>query len=361
MPDTAASTDQQRVAELRVTGQLMTLDAGLFCILHKAQPADQHGLPGVRISLAPGPSANGVAISGFREDGWLASSGDAALVRVTQGPAQILVTVYQSPGSTVPAPSLQVLRLTEDEPLAAAPQLARPQAALPAPAPPAQTPPVQTPPVQTPPVQAPPAEPVATAAEPREIAAHVQQRGDIVGAIGAWVGDRGSARWIEGFGIAPLAGIPAEEIEYQAVLGRGWLSPWAEGGQFCGSRGMALPILGLCVRLRGAAAQAFELRLTASFVDGTTIGPVGSGEPCEAASLAPLEAFLLELHRRPAQARPAAVQVARAASAKPSKPVTRAPVKAAARPAAKAPAKTAPKAKAAPAGRAKAAPPKRRR
>ena len=59
----------------------------------------------------------------------------------------------------------------------------------------------------------------------------------------------------KGFAIAPVADGPAEDIEYQAVLGRGWLSPWVEGGQFCGSRGMALPMLGLRVRLRGAGAE----------------------------------------------------------------------------------------------------------
>ena len=34
-----------------------------------------------------------VSISGFRADGWLSGVGDAALVRVLGGPAQVLVTV----------------------------------------------------------------------------------------------------------------------------------------------------------------------------------------------------------------------------------------------------------------------------
>ena len=109
----------------------------------------------------------------------------------------------------------------------------------------------------------------------------MQQRGDVTVPLGEWIGERGSKRWIEGFGIAPPEGCAAEDIEYQAVLGRGWLSPWAEGGQYCGSRGMALPILGLRVRLRGAAAETHDVRLRASFVDGTEIGPVGDGAPCE--------------------------------------------------------------------------------
>jgi hypothetical protein len=131
----------------------------------------------------------------------------------------------------------------------------------------------------------------AAAAEPPEVAAHIQLQGDMFGRLGDWIGEAGSQRWIEGFALAPRGDIHPDEIEYQAVLGRGWLSPWAEGGQFCGSRGMALPILGLRVRLRGAALATHSIEVSASFTDGTAVGPVGAGEPCEAASLAPLEAF----------------------------------------------------------------------
>ena len=113
--------------------------------------------------------------------------------------------------------------------------------------------------------------------------------------IGDWIGEPGSQRWIEGFAVAPRREVQIADIEYQAVLGRGWLSPWAEGGQYCGSRGMALPILGLRARLRGAAASTHVLEISATFTDGSKVGPVGGGEPCEADSLAPLEAFQLTL------------------------------------------------------------------
>ena len=89
-----------------------------------------------------------------------------------------------------------------------------------------------------------------------------------------------------------------EDIEYQAVLGRGWLSPWVEGGKFCGSRGMALPLLGMRIRLKGSAAASYDCSYAATFVDGTTIGPVAAGEACEAESLAGLEAFQVVLRRR---------------------------------------------------------------
>jgi len=109
---------------------------------------------------------------------------------------------------------------------------------------------------------------------------------------------RGSKNWIEGFGIMPPAGMAPRDIEYQAVLGRGWLSPWVEGGKFCGSRGMALPILGIRVRLLGSAAETHDCVYSATFVDGTAIGPVRNGEACEAESLAPIEAFQVELQSK---------------------------------------------------------------
>ncbi|MDE2333495.1 MAG: hypothetical protein KGK10_03045, partial [Rhodospirillales bacterium] len=127
-----------------------------------------------------------------------------------------------------------------------------------------------------------------------EVLAHVQARGDVTVPLGAWMGEKGSGRWIEGFAIAP-EGVAAADIEYQAVLGKGWLSPWVEGAQFCGSRGMALPVLGLRVRLRNEISKTRSLRLEASFVDGSSAGPVGDGEVCESASLAPLEAFRIEM------------------------------------------------------------------
>lgn len=261
-----AASGQGRVTELRVSGNLMTLDTGLFCVFPipgSPLPDPTTGLPGVRVSQAPGlagrPAA--VSISTFRDDGWL--DGSAALVRVTEGPAQVLVTIYQSPKQTrETAPRLQVMRL--DVP----------------PAPPVQ-------PVVTP----------VAGPEPEAIA-HVQGTGDVGGQIGDWIGTRGSGLWVEGFGIAPQADISAECIEYQAVLGRGWLSPWVDGGKFCGSRGMALPLLGLKLRLKGEAATHFDCSYSATFVDGSAIGPVAAGELCEAESLAALEAFQIEFHPR---------------------------------------------------------------
>ena len=262
------------VTELQVSAHLMLLEAGVYCVYHSpgSPPPDPvTGLPGARLSLPPGQTAQGVSITGFSDDGWLGALDAAALIRVTRGPAQVLMTIYQAVGSTQP-PRLQVTKLVEGL-----------QAAAVGPAAVSVLDARET-------VE--PASPVLDA----EITAHIQHRGDVPARLGSWVGDRGSHRWVEGFALAPgNTGIAAADLEYQAVLGRGWLSPWAEGTQYCGSRGMALPILGLRVRLRGKAAASHVVRVTGTFTDGTTVGPVGSGEGCEAESLAPLEAFCVEL------------------------------------------------------------------
>ncbi len=280
MSQSSPTSNQKMVTELKVSGHLMLLDPGLFCVFHSpgGTPADpQTGLPGVRITRPPTARADSLSISTFDADGWLGGEGNAALVRVKGAPSQVLVTIYQTVNSTAEAPKLQVLRLSEASPAAPA------QASVQAPA--AAPPPAE---VAAP---APPAEPPGKP----EVAAHVQRRGDVLTRLGDWMGVRGSQNWIEGFAIAPSRFVEPADIEYQAVLGKGWLSPWAEGGTYCGSRGMALPILGLRVRLKNDASERYEVRLSATFTDGTAIGPVDATETAETASLAPLEAFLVEI------------------------------------------------------------------
>jgi hypothetical protein len=248
----------------------------------------------VRISLPPGTDSRPdcVQILTFRDDGYLSGLGDAALVRISNGPAHILVTSYLAPDHPEAAPALQVVRLLDGA----------------APAPGQQAPaggPTHV-----------PAAPSQTAPEVMDMVAHIQGRGDVGAHLGDRLGEVGSKRWIEGFAIAPTRNVAPADIEYQAVLGRGWLSPWVEGGEFCGSRGMALPVLGLRVRLRGDAARDYECSYSASFTDGTQVGPVAGGESCEAESLAPLESIELVITPR------AAAAEEKPAAAKPAKPAS---------------------------------------
>jgi hypothetical protein len=250
------------VQELRVTAHMMSLPSGLFCFVNEAAGTREDGMPGVRVSPPPSGAQN-VEITGFRPDGWLNADGDAALVRVRKGPAQVLVTIYQLPNLPESAPKLQVRQL-----LGA----------------------VEMPTGGTAAAEIPAAS---------DMVAHIQSRGDVGAAFGTWLGDPGSSLWIEGFSLHAPKGIDPKDLSYQALLGRGWLSPWAEAGEYCGSRGMALPLLGLRVRLSGAAAAQYDLLCSASFVGGGTAGPVGNDETCEDEALAPLEAFQLTLVPKP--------------------------------------------------------------
>jgi hypothetical protein len=264
-PDAASQAQSAgRVTELRVSANLMTLETGVYCVFPapgSRSPDPATGLPGVRITRCPGMAGRpeAVSISTFREDGWLDNT--AALVRVSDGPAQVLVTIYQAAGQPAEfAPRLQVLRLAGD------PAVAGSEAAA-----------------------------AATKERDAEVMAHVQGAGDVPGQFGDWIGKRGSRAWIEGFGISDKGPIAPGEMEYQGVLGRGWLSPWVDNGKFCGSRGMALPLLGLNVRLKGAAAKEYTVRYSATFIDGSAVGPTDEGTACEAPGLSPMEAFQIEL------------------------------------------------------------------
>src|SRR5689334_13321542 len=105
---------------MKVSGHLINLDTGLFCLFQSPAAARAHdgsGLPSIQVSLPPPANAqpNGVTVCTVHPEGWLSTPNDAALVRVIRGPAQVLVTIYQSPGQGLQrAPKLQVLQLSSN-------------------------------------------------------------------------------------------------------------------------------------------------------------------------------------------------------------------------------------------------------
>lgn len=264
-----ARPTENRVQELRASAHLMTLDTGTFCLVNGSPKLAEDNVSGVRVSVTD-PGDPNVTIAGFRSDGWLTAGGNSALIRVLSGPAQILITIYQHIGASAEnAPKLRVLRLSE--PVAEGPASNGTPAVTGI------------------------RRPVMVLTEPHDIIAHVQRAGDTGRAFGEWVGTPGSQAAIEGFSLTAPKDLEPGDLTYQAVLGRGWMSPWSESGQFCGSRGMALPILGLKVKLSEAAAQHYDLRYSASFVDGTKLENLRSEDVCETPSLAALEAVRIEL------------------------------------------------------------------
>ena len=288
----SAPDDQSQSTSLGVSSRLIRLAPGIFSLSLMPGPTDRGaGLPAVRVSLPPGPSGRreAVSVSTFRGDGWLTTDDEPALFRVLPAGAEVLVTLYWSTvdGAAAP-PALKLVRLNPEgavgaqfdttggarSGIPAAPDQIAGHAGSPAPGFPA--------------------------ARTAEVIAHIEGIGDFDGRFGDWVGIRGSGRAIEGFSLAPRQGISAEDFEIRAVLGRDWLSPWLPGGSFCGSRGLALPLRGFCLRLHPAAAARYDVACFARFVDGAEVGPVGSDRVCAAPNLAALEAFQVLLRPRAA-------------------------------------------------------------
>jgi hypothetical protein len=121
-----------------------------------------------------------------------------------------------------------------------------------------------------------------TAALPVIQLVHLQGLGDLQAAAPQWVGRPGSGRQMEGFAILPSLDLAPEDIEYQAILGEDWSTPWVRGAEFCGSRNMGIALLGVRIRLVGPAAQLFECRYWGCFVNAGVIGPRTEGEVCDA-------------------------------------------------------------------------------
>ena len=261
--------DPTQIPGMNVASRTIRLDPGLFALSLPQGPSDPAlGLPAARVSLPPGPPGpaghrGAVRILASRDDGWMTIGDEPTLLRAPPGGGHAMVTLYWA-GATAP-PAMKLERVTTDAPAAALPRGTVPGSGA-----------------------------QGLASQP-EIVAHIEGHGDTDGRFGEWVGRRGSGRAIEGFSLTPRMGLTPEDFEIRAVLGRDWLSPWLPGGHFCGSRGLALPLRGFCLRLRSQAAARMDFVCMARFVDGSEIGPAGSGQVCAAPSFAPLEAFQIGL------------------------------------------------------------------
>jgi hypothetical protein len=135
--------------------------------------------------------------------------------------------------------------------------------------------------------------------------AHIERTGDIAVPGGAWAGQPGRSGALEGFAITPSGGVRPEDIEYQAILGSDWTTPWLAGGEFCGSRGLSLPLLGVRIRLRGEAAKSHQCAYWGSFAGAGEIGPALDGAVC-AKGGATMESLRVVLSRRAATPQPSA-------------------------------------------------------
>lgn len=130
-----------------------------------------------------------------------------------------------------------------------------------------------------------------------EYLAHVQNLGDVLSDASGWAGSPGSTLHVEGLLMFPVPEVPPGELVYQVVPAGGAESSWASAGEFCGSTGALLPIVGFRICLLGASAERFRLTYSATFIDGSRCGPLAGGELCGTTTLSPVEAVSVALVR----------------------------------------------------------------
>ncbi len=255
-------------SKLVASAQVMNFGPGTYSVDLAPQPVliGQDGLaaPCVRLDTLRhnGPAPASAFISPLSDSDFILPGGPSAFVRVAgEGLAPVLMTVYRLENTA--SPEIRVRLLGQDAPL---------------PIEPAGKPTIP--------------ESVGLAAG-AALLVHVEGIGDTSVRMGEWAGENGSGLALEGFAIRPGTLLSPEEVEYQGTLGLEWDTPWFTSDEFCGSRGMALPLIGVRIRTLGEAAQQTVCRVWASFVGKGERGPFVQGALC-ACDGAAIEALRVE-------------------------------------------------------------------
>lgn len=273
---------------LSATVEILPLVKGLYLFSVQATVPQRIGddheltLPALQVALGPGTPAHHVEFMyGPRTEGaWLCERRDTIVVKVKEASTILMMTSVQLPGM---APlEVEIKRL--DNPGSTVSRAGRAQ---PQPAPePARAAIAQQIPLRPVPAPAAPASavPPPTWHSQRSIklniAAHVQNRGDMSFGESQWAGAVGQHLAIESFTITPLEALPPEMIEYKAVTATGMETPWVAGGAPCGTRGMRLPLVGFAIRIKPPASASYTCEYGATLVSGKSTGPSRDGTPC---------------------------------------------------------------------------------
>jgi GT2 family glycosyltransferase len=269
---------------LSASVQVLPLQTGLYLFSVKATssgPANTDGqlsLPAMHVGLGPGVRSDQVEfIAGPSTHGaWLFSAGDLLVTKVNGSGATLILTSVRAPGGEVL--SIKVERLDERSeattPTATAPPVA--PSKIPSPAHNG---------AGTSPSKEPGKSVFSSAAGdlplPVQIGAHIRERGDMNFANVPWAGRVAPGLWIESFSVRPLDRFTAADIEYKALTGSGFETPWLSDNKMCGTKGMATPLVGFAIRMKPSpAAAAFDCEYSGYFQSGMTIGPLRNGAPC---------------------------------------------------------------------------------
>lgn len=234
-----ADSGDARVSEL-------TVEAGLYVIRYVSAPSSGQA-PVVQIEPDWRSSGSLEVVSDPRlRSGFLTGPGSALVVRSTGEGRLVMTARPRVPGGSVEA-RLQL------EPLVTLPGAGG-----------AEDPVVRG-------RSAAPSAPLAD--EGLAIAGHLSRRGDVKVGSGQWLGGPRQPLPIEGLQISRLP--RGVDLEYQVLVGTRpaqW-SPWVRAGEFAGSRGRALPLLGVRLRLGGEAAA--RIRAEALFLGAPVVSRTG--------------------------------------------------------------------------------------
>lgn len=248
--------------------QAITLQPGLYLFSVRAgAPAKTAGigglrLPALQVSTAPGIPADRVQLipSQNSNGNWLAAAGDLLVAKVHAPSATVVLTSVRAPGSTELA--VKVERL--DGSSAGAEQRAA-----------AAT--------QSAPANVIAAVAVRSASDGLrlQVGTHVRGRGDMNFVEALWAGRIGKGSWIESFSVSPLETLSRQDVEYKGLTASGFESPWLSDGVPCGTRGMAIPLIGFAVRLKAhVGGGAYDCEYSGYFQSGVVVGPLRNGTPC---------------------------------------------------------------------------------
>jgi GT2 family glycosyltransferase len=246
---------------LRSSVQALPVPPGLYRFsVTEATPTLSAGhlrLPALHVGIAPGVAPGAVEfVSADTFGGWLFNQTDTLTVRVTGAGSTLLLTSVSEPdGAPI---SIKAERVQETE-----------------------------------------AAPVrVSASSSLKIAAHIRGRGDMSFVDVDWAGRVAPGLWIESFSVQPLRDLQEGDIEYKALTGSGFETPWLSEKQMCGTRGLSTPLLGFAIRLK-STVKRFDVEYRGYFQSGLTIGPVRNGDPCRSSVAGdPLEGMQIQVVRR---------------------------------------------------------------
>ena len=266
-------------------------------------------LPAVHVGLGPGGRAEDVQfLTGPATHGaWLFAPGDLLVARVSGAATTLLLTSVRQPGAEVLSIKVERLesRLVGETALAPARKSARPVGEAPEPA----------------------SNAAPAAGLPLQINAHLRARGDRTFTNVPWAGRVEPGLWIESFSVKPLETFTARDIEYKGLTASGFETPWLSDDLPCGTKGMAMALIGFAARLKPSAkAAAYDCEYSGYFHSGTVTGPFRNGAPCRSTvANDPLEGLQIRIVSRPTSIGKQPANTAAAGAGAPPRPVSGGP------------------------------------